>query len=293
MSQLSIVDFADTAEGTAFYRAYDRVLKKWPSEVTGVDFVTEYGTTRANICGPLDGPPLFLLPGAGATSSVWFANIAALAEHHRVFAVDLIGDPGRSTANGVPLRSVDDLMSWLHAVTRAAGCHTFSLAGHSYGAMIALAYAIRAPEDVRNLVLLDPNSCFTGMRASYLAHAVPLLMRPTEKRERDFIRWETDGQNIDNDWLDLLAHGAAYFPKSKTVVPKRPKLNALKNMTVDTTAIFASGSKVHGSKRLVKTLAATLPAIHAVTIEEATHHTLPMIPAAAINDALTNALHER
>ena len=286
----STTDFTAAPEGAAFYRAYDRVLEKWPVEATGVDLATEFGTTRLNVCGPLDGPPLVLLPGAGATSTVWFANVAALADRYRVYAVDLIGDAGRSTADGTPLRSTDDLMTWFRTVTETTGSTELGLVGHSYGAMIALAYALRDPKRVRKLVLLDPNSCFAGMRASYLTRAVPLLLRPTEKRERDFIRWETDGRHIDGDWLDLLAQGAAYFPKSKTIVPKRPTRSALTNLRVDTTAIFAADSKVHDSGRLVTNIAESLPRVRAVSVDGATHHTMPMSPAAGLNAALINAL---
>lgn len=290
MSGSSTADFASTVHGVTFYRAYDRVLEKWPVAVERIDLTSEYGTTRVNVCGPIDAPPLVLLPGAGATSTVWFANVAALSKHYRVYAVDLIGDAGRSIADGTPVRSVDGLMSWLGTVAEAAGLTDFGLVGHSYGAMIALAFALRHPDRVRKLILLDPNSCFAGMRLVYLTRAVPLLVRPTQERERKFIRWETDGRTVDEDWLDLLACGAAFFPKSKTIVPRRPKRAAFDQLAVDTTVIFAAGSKVHHSGRLVTELTGSIPRLSAVEVEGATHHTMPMTPAADLNQVMTIAL---
>jgi hypothetical protein len=41
-----------------------------------------------------------VLSGGGATSTVWFANVAELARDHRVFAVDTMGDVGRSQPAG-------------------------------------------------------------------------------------------------------------------------------------------------------------------------------------------------
>ncbi|MFD4369485.1 alpha/beta fold hydrolase [Rhodococcus sp. NPDC058521] len=285
-------DFAATPDGSAFYRAYDRVLDKWPVDVTRLDLASEFGTTRVNVCGQVDAPSVVLLPGAGATSTVWFANVAALANHYRVYAVDLIGDVGRSVANGTPVRTVDDLMSWLNTVTAAVDLKEFSLVGHSYGAMIALAYALREPDNVRSLALLDPNSCFARMRTSYLLRAAPLLLRPTAKRERNFIRWETDGQHVDEDWLDLLAYGAAHYPKSKTVVPQRPKRNAVEQMSLDTTVILAGDSKVHDSARVAANIG-PIPRIHTVLVGGATHHTMPMVPVEALNAALIDALSEQ
>lgn len=292
MPPLSTAAFAATPAGSAFYRAYDRVLAKWPVEVTGVDLESAHGTTRVNVCGPADAPPVVLLPGGGATSTVWFGNIAALAERHRVFAVDLIGDPGRSAAGATPPRAAEDLTSWLDAVVTTAGLDEFGLVGHSYGAMIALAYALREPGRVKNLVLLDPSSCFAGMRAQYLARAVPLLARPTEKRQRDFIRWETDGRGLDEDWLELIALGAAHFPKSKTVVPKRPGRDVLATLTPATTVLLAAGSKVHDSRKLKVTVAESNPRLRTVVVDGTTHHTMPMIPAADLNRALLGALSD-
>ncbi|AHD23957.1 hypothetical protein Y013_23490 [Rhodococcus pyridinivorans SB3094] len=76
------------------------------------DLDSRFGTTRVTECGPPGAPPVLLLPGAGATSMVWFANAAALGEAHRLLAVDIIGDVGRSVADGDPVRNVDDLLGW-------------------------------------------------------------------------------------------------------------------------------------------------------------------------------------
>src|SRR2546423_3023605 len=96
-----------------FFEAYDAVLARWPIAVETVDLRSAYGTTRVNACGPAGAPPLVLLPGGGATSTVWVANVAALAARHRAYAVDLVGDAGRSVADGRPVRTPADLVDWL------------------------------------------------------------------------------------------------------------------------------------------------------------------------------------
>lgn len=290
MARLSIEDFAATEAGAAFYSAYDSVLEKWPVEVTHLELESDFGTTRVNACGPSDAPPVVLLHGGGATSTVWFDNVTALAGRYRVFAVDIIGDPGRSVGHGKPVRTVEDLLSWLDSVTSGAGLDTFNVVAHSYGAMIALAYTLDHADRVDTLTLLDPNSCFAGMRAQYLSRAIPLLLRPTEKRQREFVRWETDGSPLDEDWLSLLALGAAHFPKTKTIVPKRPRAGDLARLAVDTTVLFAHGSKVHHSARLASTIESVSPRLHPCVIDGATHHTLPMSPASEVNAAIMQGI---
>src|SRR5207253_1676045 len=79
-----------------------------------------------------------------------------LARTHRVYAVDLINDAGRSVPDGRPVRSREDLMGWLDAVCTGLGLATTALCGHSYGGWIVLSYALHAPARISRLALLDP-----------------------------------------------------------------------------------------------------------------------------------------
>lgn len=267
-----------------FFRAYDRVLATWPVQVEQVDVVSRYGTTRVNVCG--SGSPLVLLPGGGATSTVWWANVAALSRTRRVFAVDPIGQPGRSTAGSEPIRHPDDLMSWLSSVLDGLDIDRADVVGHSYGAMIALAYSLSAPSRVRNLVLLDPNSCFAGMNPMYVARAIPLLLRPTYRRQLALIEWETGGAALDEDWVHLLGLGAADFPSAKTVVPRRPSGQSLRSVA-NATVILAANSKVHNATRV----RGKVPdKIRTVVVPGCSHHTMPFDPSDEIDKIILDAL---
>lgn len=95
MGSEAVSEFADTALGRDFRDRYDRMLGKWGVPVEGIDVTTRRGTTHVNVCGPVDAPPLVLLPGGGgATSTSWFAVAGELAATHRVSAVDFSATPG-------------------------------------------------------------------------------------------------------------------------------------------------------------------------------------------------------
>jgi pimeloyl-ACP methyl ester carboxylesterase len=64
------------------------------------------------------------------------------AEHFRVYAVDIVGEPGRSAPARPPLGS-DDYAGWLDDVFDALGLARASLVGASLGAWLALDYATR------------------------------------------------------------------------------------------------------------------------------------------------------
>ncbi|MGW2176905.1 alpha/beta fold hydrolase [Streptomyces sp. NPDC001732] len=261
---------------TSFLAAYDEVLRTdWPAGTTHAELPTPYGATRVNSHGPEDAPSLVLLAGGGDTSTVWHAQAAHLGQTHRVHAVDLVGDPGRSVAGERPVRTVRDLTTWLDAVLDGLGADRVALCGHSYGAWIALHHALHAPHRVRKLILLDPTQCFAGYRPGYLLRALPMLLRPDARRTRAFLEWETGGAVLDSAWLRLRC-AAADFSSARPVTGPRPAAEALRGLDVPTLILLAGNGRVHDPARVAAAAARLLPHAETVTIPGATHHTLPL-----------------
>ncbi|MFJ9107900.1 alpha/beta fold hydrolase [Streptomyces sp. NPDC102283] len=291
----------------SFLAAYDEVLTaRWPEGTTTARIPTPYGTTHVTSHGPSDAPApaVVLLPGGGATSTVWHAQAAHLGRKRRVHAVDLIGEPGRSTPGARPIRTVADLTGWLGAVLEALGAEADGrrpvLAGHSYGAWIALHHALHAggARRLAGLVLVDPTQCFTGFRPGYLLHALPLLLRPTPRRARAFLTWETAGADLDAGWLRLYEEGAR-LPAVRPVTGPRPGREALRGLAVPTLVLLAERGRALDPVRTARAVGRTLPGASTYTIPGATHHTLPLhaTAAAGINrrldaflDGLTDGL---
>jgi pimeloyl-ACP methyl ester carboxylesterase len=135
-----------------FYDRYDAVLRKWPVPHEPADLPGRFGVTHVNMCGAEGGWPVVLLPGGRSTSAGWYANVGALAPVRRVYAVDILGDAGRSVPGGEPVASRDDIVAWLDGL----GVGATAMGGHSYGGWIAARYAIARLERVSSLVLVDP-----------------------------------------------------------------------------------------------------------------------------------------
>jgi pimeloyl-ACP methyl ester carboxylesterase len=278
-----IQSFADPQTESRFFGAYDWVLARWPVPAEPITLTSEFGTTHVQACGPQDAPPLLLLHAGGATSTVWFDNVADLSRDHRVFAVDTMGDAGRSRHDGRPIVDRDDLMAWLDGVLDQLGLLGAVVVGHSYGGWIALSYALHAPQRVRGLVLLDPTQCFAGMNAGYLLRAAPLLLRPTAGRMRSLLRWESGKSGLDPDWLELVALGVADFPRSKLVLGPRPDPLALAACTVPTLVVLAGRSRAHDVEAVARGARELMPRAVIVTLPEVSHHEMPMRNAKALN----------
>ncbi len=123
-----------------------------------------------------EGPPVVLLHGIGLDSATvsWRYTIPALAENHRVYALDFPGhgESGRPRVRYTHEYFLDVLRSFLSET----GLGGAPLVGISMGGCVALAYALQNETDVEKLVLVD--SYGLGEDARWRAAANVLLRVP-------------------------------------------------------------------------------------------------------------------
>ncbi|HEX5698330.1 MAG TPA: alpha/beta hydrolase [Rhodoferax sp.] len=97
-------------------------------------------------------PTAIFIHGVLNDHSVWILQTRYLAHHGwNVLAVDL---PGHCRSGGKPPASVEEAADFVLALMDAAGLQQAALVGHSFGSLIALEAAARAPERISHLVLV-------------------------------------------------------------------------------------------------------------------------------------------
>lgn len=142
-------------EGKAKIRAYyHAILGTFPLTHRSVD--TSYGNTFVLEVGKAENPPLALLHGSCSNSAAWLGDMAPLAEHYHLFAIDIVGEPGNSE-DIRPSIEPKAFTAWLEEVLTGLGIGKVSLVGNSFGGWIALQYAARFPQRVTSLALLAPS----------------------------------------------------------------------------------------------------------------------------------------
>jgi len=100
------------------------------------------------------GPLVLFLHGVNDQAGTWVRVIAPLRDHHRVVLVDLPGHGASAPAAG-PL-SVKDLLDGVETVVAAESRgEPVTLAGNSLGGWLALLYADRHSDRVRQIVLVN------------------------------------------------------------------------------------------------------------------------------------------
>jgi pimeloyl-ACP methyl ester carboxylesterase len=122
---------------------------------------TRLGDTHVVVSGPAAAPAVLLLPSLAASAMLWKPNAEALSAAFRIYAVDTIGQTGKS----VPTRRIRnrrDMADWLNDLMDGLGIARASIVGSSYGGFLALNQASLAPDRVDRLVLISPAASFVG-----------------------------------------------------------------------------------------------------------------------------------
>jgi pimeloyl-ACP methyl ester carboxylesterase len=143
------------------------------------------------------GPALVLIHGLASNLRIWDLVVSRLARRFRVVRYDQRGHGRSGDAEGD--FSFGTLASDVAAVIEARGLDHPLVVGHSWGASVALEYAVRNP--CRGVICVDGGVFdMQGMGATWEATEEllrpPRLIGPAEKvlarirREQSFLPWE-------------------------------------------------------------------------------------------------------
>lgn len=137
----------------------------FPDPPQSLDVPTCVGLTHAYAWSG-SGTPFVFLHGAGGTALEWFDYVEA-RDGRAAYGLDTIGDVGRSVQDE-PLRDAAHLAQWLDETLAGLDVARAHLVGSSYGGWLSLNQAIRRPERVASITLLDPAGVVASDMARFL-----------------------------------------------------------------------------------------------------------------------------
>jgi pimeloyl-ACP methyl ester carboxylesterase len=260
----------------AYFSLYERVLSLWPVDHEPLNIPTSLGTTHLNLAGSSTNPPLLLFPGFGSNSTQYWPNISILANQCRVYAIDTVGQPGRSIPTGVLSPSNCD--SWIDEIVSALTIQSAYMMGLSLGGWLSLHYAINRPERTRKVILIDPAATFLPMsRAFFLRSIIPFMIRPTRKGVIKFFNWLTRGYAVNPDYGEMMVQGIlnARHPPLRAFPFSEAELRSLSNPVLlvvgEKSLIYDPRKAIERARRFVANLEVeTIPnGSHALNMEQA------------------------
>jgi pimeloyl-ACP methyl ester carboxylesterase len=253
-----------------YLRLYDSLLSTWPTKPDQLDRETSFGITHINVIGPRDAPALLLLPGFGANSTMWFSNIGSLSQHFRVYAIDTIGQPGRS----IPFKSLEasTTAEWLLELMDTLSLGKPSLAGVSLGGWIVLDFSIKHPDRVKGIALLDPAASFAPMSFTFFLHSlIPIMIYPTRNGLTRYFKWLTRGKATNSQWGELMIRGILHC-KPRSPVRAAPFTDAqLRLCATPTLLLVGEKSVIYDPAKAVKRAETFMPNVRSEIIADASH----------------------
>ena len=234
------------------------------------------------------GSPVILLHGGLGDCHSWTPQMQTFAARFRVIAYSRrFSSPSRSpAAHGgyTPQLDVDDLA----ALQEHLRCSPAHLVGTSYGALIALMFALQHPEQVLSLVLneppLHPWACRTpegrAMFEAFMADVWrPAALAFDRNDERTALRLLVDGiwgeplfDRLPPERMHVVTRNAGAMKALTRSMEPFPDLPRLEVVTLQMPVLLLNGDRANDlHRRVIDELALVLPGAQREVISGAGH----------------------
>ncbi|WP_128658083.1 alpha/beta fold hydrolase [Paenibacillus sp. 598K] len=270
--------FKSSAGEEEYDRCYDNCLHKFGIEGTSSYISTTFGDTHVLCFGDPGKQPLILLHGMTMSSTMWYPNIKQLAQERCVYAIDVMGDFGRSRP-AVAIKNRKDANQWLLEVLDALQLNNTDLGGHSMGGFLALNFALGYPGRVSKLLLYAPAATFHRISFKFFAKIYPALLFHTEKWiDNAFLWFSGKGEPLHPVFRAQVIAGYRHAKPLLQVMPSVFTKEEFQNFTIptllligDKEVIYPAEKAIANAKRLIPDLETHfIPgASHSLTIEHA------------------------
>jgi pimeloyl-ACP methyl ester carboxylesterase len=267
-----------TNEGKQEYiNSYHEAMSYLPQPVESKMLNTDFGKVKLYKFQEEETPdktPLLLLPGKGSATPMWEANLNDFLKHRPVYTIDLIGEPGLSIETKRIKTNMDQAI-WLKQVLEQLPEEEINLLGLSFGGWSAANLAIKHPEKIQTLILVEPVYVFGPIPLKMILVSIPASVPAVPKSIRErMLSYISGGAKIDESEpaAKLIETGMRTF-KSKLPMPEKVKTEHLKKLKMPVLGILADQSTMHHSEKSFQIGLENLrnPYSNMVLFEDASH----------------------
>jgi pimeloyl-ACP methyl ester carboxylesterase len=253
---------------------YESILDRWLVPHERLTISTRHGDTFVIASGDPSMPPLVLLHGAGTNSAVWAGDVPEYSQHYRVYAVDLIGEAGKSAPKRPDWNS-PAYADWLDDVLHELEVDRVTFVGISQGSWTALKFAVAQPQRVEKLVLICPGGIIPDRLSFMLSALASSLMG--RRGIRRMVRLIYADQPVPDGVEEITALMMSHFRSRVGVLPIFSD-EELKRLTMPVLLLGGAKDALRDIPKIAARMESLLPDLAVRIIPGAGHAVLNTTP---------------
>ncbi|MBE3675054.1 alpha/beta fold hydrolase [Pseudoalteromonas distincta] len=255
---------------------YRRALSLWPVAYRELSIPTSLGQARVIVAGPEDAEAVVLLHGMQANSAMWYPNIAALAEHYRVYAIDDLLGSGGSLAD-TDISGMTQVVSWYQELFDLLQLDSINLVGASRGGWQATAIALAESNNemsrIQALVLLSPAQTFGWIELSGdLLSSILFTLNPVRDEVQESLKTlSTKVHLINSIYLDQYVAALDDNPVPGLITEMRPFSDQQLQQITLPTLVMIGDNDIMNNQDSLKRANKMLKKVRTIQIQDAGH----------------------
>lgn len=224
---------------------------------------------------PGHGPIALFLHGLLSSRRQWQPNLPALSRHVRPVLVDLWGHGLSPAPPNDDAYTVESYVEQFELIRQSLNTQQIVLIAHSFGAGLAMQYAVRHPERVRAMVITNSTTAFADPEDVSMRESRERMVRALELEGSESIRalsmHPRRGKRLPPDLKDkLIAEADAIAPLAiiRAARVTAPQLSAALDLErIRCPVLLVNGRRESGFQRYADLAARTIPSCEIVNLE--------------------------
>lgn len=242
-----------------FMSYYQKELNSWSVPVRELDVMTEFGKTHIISFGNPNGKTLILLHWFYSNSTEWKYMAPFLQDKYNVYAIDIIGDMGKSYAYNPP-KNDKEVSIWFNQITDSLGLKKVALCGHSNGGFQAMLIAQQNPDKIEKLILLAPASGLKPFSLEFYLTSFGAALYPKDIILEIFRKSGTLKPDLwSNEMTEMLAIAFRGSANQLRIYPREFSDDELKAIKVPTLLILGNKEMVYSPVKAAERASRILP----------------------------------
>ncbi|MFQ6814811.1 MAG: alpha/beta fold hydrolase [[Clostridium] innocuum] len=224
------------------------------------------------------GVPLLVFHGGNSTSAYNLLMCQFLLDDFHIYAVDIIGHPGKSDEVCLSHRGYD-YGKWASEVIDKLGYEKIACFGGSFGGGVLAKLLCVSPQKVRKAVLVVPAGISNALPISSLKMMIPLIQYRITKNKKYLIRtalyMALYEEVLDGDTLDIVKDSFDNV-KTKVGMPTNIEAKKLSDYHAPTLVIASEKDCLFPAKKVLARAKQIIPSCSVYELKGSGHmHVLP------------------